>query len=177
MQRESAPKTRWRPTKKFGIFVLLGIALLIIIVIAIRAGSNRATSPDFPAVLPMGKSIGDLGGWQRFNPPNSDPVFTYSDTIGKVPISVTEQALPKSLQPDLATKVAELAKGYNANTVVEAADVKVYIGTSNKGPQSVIFVRHNVLVMIKSQSKIPNANWEHYATSLISTESSLLPKF
>lgn len=178
VKSENEPRSSRQSTKKFIILTLTSAVVVIIAILVItQVTKNHTTNPNFPAILPSGKSIGELGGWKRLNPPGNDPVFSYNDTVGKVRVSVTEQALPKSFQPNVADKVAELAKNYNASTTVEADGLKVYIGTSAKGPQSVIFVKHNVLVLIKSQSKISDTAWAHYATSLISTETNILPTF
>lgn len=178
MKRESEPGPSRRPTKKFVIFAFIGVVVIIVfIIIIVRMVENSTINPNFPAILPIGKTIDNLGGWKRLDPPGNDPVFTYSDTIGTVQLSVTEQAIPKSFQSDVAAKVAELAKNYNATTTVDADGSKVYIGTSTKGPQSVVFVKHDVLILIKSQSKITNSAWARYAASLTNANVSALPTF
>lgn len=126
---------------------------------------NTSATPTFQTVLPKGVSIHDLGGWKRVSPPSSDPVFAYNDTIDNTPVSVSEQELPKGLDsnPD---QVAELAKKFNATTVIDVDGTKVYIGTSAKGPQSVIFTKKRLLILIKSQKVIDNTSWTTYIKSL-----------
>lgn len=127
---------------------------------------QAAKSPEYQTVLPKGKTISQLGGWKRVSPPEKDPVFAFADTIDGIPISVSQQPLPESFKSDTAGQVAELAKRFNATDETNAGDAKVYIGTSAKGPQSVIFAKGGVLVLIKSQKKIKDASWAEYAKSL-----------
>lgn len=122
--------------------------------------------PQYQTVIPDGTSIAQLGGWKRISPPENDPVFAYADKIGGVAIAVSQQPLPASFKGSVASSVAELAKGYNATVKVEAKDTTAYIGTSAKGPQSVIFTKKDLLILIKSQQKISNDDWSKYITSL-----------
>ncbi|MDB5160558.1 MAG: hypothetical protein JWO99_821 [Candidatus Saccharibacteria bacterium] len=128
--------------------------------------SNIITNPGYQTILPNDKTITQLGGWQRISPPNSDPVFAYSDKIDGIAISVSEQPLPISFGGDVDAQVAELAKKFNATNKVTAGDTTVYLGTSAKGPQSAIFIKINLLILIKSQDKINDDAWIKYVKSL-----------
>ncbi|MDB5162443.1 MAG: hypothetical protein JWO54_242 [Candidatus Saccharibacteria bacterium] len=128
--------------------------------------TQAVDAPNYKTVLPTGASISSLGGWSRISPPENDPVYAYTDAINGVSINVSEQPLPASFKGDVDAEVLELAKKYSATTQVNAGSVKVYIGTSAKGPQSVIFTKNNLLVLIKSQQKIDDKNWEKYVESL-----------
>ena len=122
--------------------------------------------PQYQTVIPDGTSIAQLGGWKRISPPENDPVFAYSDKIGGVAIAVSQQPLPASFKGSTASSIAELAKSYNATVKVEAKDITAYVGTSAKGPQSVIFTKNNLLILIKSQQKVSNDDWSKYIASL-----------
>lgn len=151
-----------------GSAVLL-LACLSIAVLVIYQNTHKNVSSDTPAyqtILPSGKSITELGGWSRISPPENDPVFAYTDNIGTVSISVSEQPYPASFKGDVDNKVAELAKAFSATNVLKTDDTKVYVGTSAKGPQSVIFAKNNLLVLIKSQGKIEDKAWLSYIKSL-----------
>jgi len=117
-------------------------------------------------VLPEGKSIGQLGGWQRISPPKSTPVYAYADKIDNVTVSVSEEPLPKSFVGHAADQVAALAKDYNATDQINTGDTTVYVGTSAKGPQSAILIKSDLLILIKSQSKISDKSWASYVQSL-----------
>jgi hypothetical protein len=153
---------------------IVGIVLIIATITATviirqanhKSGQSIIQNPGYATILPYGKSIVQLGGWVRVSPAGTDPVYAYADTIGNVPISVSEQPLPASFKSNSTNKVAELAKGYNATATITIGDTTVYIGTSAKGPQSVIFTKSNLLVLIKSEKQIENAAWSTYAASL-----------
>jgi hypothetical protein len=117
-------------------------------------------------VLPKGKDISELGGWKRVSPPNTDPVFAYNDAIDGVPISVTQQPLPQSFKNDAVNQTAEVAKKFNATNKIDAGTIDVYVGTSAKGPQSVIFTKGKLLVLIKSEKKVKDTSWAAYAQAL-----------
>ena len=164
-------------TKKQTILtVLVSVLLLIAIIITTALLSNTqqpekqngASAPSFAAVLPNGKTISDLGGWQRLDPPNNDPIYIFTDTINSVPISVSQQTLPSTFKSNLSQSVADLAKNYSATTELNAGGIKVYIGTSAKGPQSVIFTMNDLLILIKSQGRIDNDAWVNYISKLSS---------
>lgn len=139
------------------------LAGVVIWQISIRA---VAREPEYATILPSGKKIDDLGGWKRISPPDKEPVFAFADTINGVNVSVSEQPLPADFKDDLDTKVAQLAQKFNANEKIAAGDTTVYVGTSSKGPQSAIFAKHNLLILIKSEKKIENAAWATYVRSL-----------
>ncbi|MCA9325047.1 hypothetical protein KDA23_03205, partial [Candidatus Saccharibacteria bacterium] len=131
------------------------------------SGTHRSVNgPDYQTVLPGQKTIKDLGGWKRISPPKNDPVYAYSDTLKGILISVSQQPLPQSFVGSVDEKMADLAQKFNANTKIDGGDTKVYIGTSAKGPQSVLFTKKDVLVFIKSQKKIANEDWANYVKSL-----------
>lgn len=131
-----------------------------------RPGTLSKGSPTFDTILPGDKSIKQLGGWTRVSPPDRDPVFAYADKIDNIPIIVSQQELPKDFDDDTAAQMSNLASNYYANRSVQAGDTKVYIGTSAKGPQSVIFTKSHLLVLIKAQASVPDDAWKTYVSSL-----------
>lgn len=154
--------------------ILSGIVVLVIIIGLVfyqrSAAEKAASQPGYQTVLPKDSSIKQLGGWKRISPPGNDPVFAYADQIDSVPISVSQQPLPTSFRSDTANQVAELAKKFNATNKIDAGHTAVYIGTSAKGPQSIIFTKNNLLILIRSQNKIADTSWARYAESLINSD-------
>ncbi len=128
--------------------------------------SKKSEKPTYSTVLPSGKSIDQLGGWSRVSPPNRNPVFAYVDKIGDVQINVSEQPLPKEFKSDISHQVENLAKAYTATDKVDAGGTTFYVGTSAKGPQSVIFNKNDLLILIKSSAKIDDKDWTKYVQSL-----------
>lgn len=123
-------------------------------------------TPDYPTIIPAGKSIDDLGGWTRISPPEREPVYAYVDKINSVPISVSQQPLPASFKSDPAAKVRDLALSQSADKTLQVGSNKAYVGTSKNGPQSVIYHTDTLLILIKSSDKVEDEEWKKYIQSL-----------
>lgn len=123
-------------------------------------------SLEYQTVTPRGKSIQQLGGWRRVSPPKSTPVYAYIDSIDGIQISVSQQPLPDKFIEETDSKLDELAKGFGATNEISADGIKVYVGTSAKGPQSALFIKNGLLILVKSQHKIATTSWKSYAESL-----------
>jgi hypothetical protein len=150
--------------------IIVGIIGLIIWWVAMAHTTSPPkpdpNTPSFHAVLPKGKTAASLGGWQKLTPPSGETIYVFVDTLNGIALNVSQQELPESFKADTSTKIAELAKSYNATSTFDAGSTKVYIGTSAQGPQSVIFTKNGLLVLIKSQKQISNQDWATYIQSL-----------
>lgn len=120
--------------------------------------------PQFGTVTPEGKDIRKLGGWARVSPPEASPVFAFTDTIDGVKLVVSQQELPSNLSSD--EKIAELAKAYGANDKQRIGGTDVHIGTSAEGPQSIIAVRGNLLILIKTDGQVSQEKILNYVDTL-----------
>lgn len=162
---------KFRQHKKLilGFGISIGVVAIgsVAAVVISQHSHSRSARPDYKTVAPYNKSSQELGGWKRVSPPDQDPVFAYSDTLKGVSISVSQQPLPSSFRTNTKEKVAELAKKFNATNKIDAFGTPAYIGTSAKGPQSVILTKSSLLIMIKSQGKIPDQSWAEYIQSLV----------
>lgn len=123
--------------------------------------------PEFQALLPSGKQIKDLGGWARVSPANQEPVYAYVDTLNGIQLNISQQKLPNNLRSNTAEGVAKLAEGFAATEKIVSGDVTAYLGTSIKGPQSLIFAKKDLLILIKSSGKLSNQEWAEYVASLL----------
>ena len=126
------------------------------------SGTLTKGTPSYTTITSSGKTM----EWTRVSPPNTSAVYAYTDTIAGIPITVSEQPLPKELQGDTESKLEDLAKNYGANRFITADATKVYIGTSVKGPQSIIFSKQSLLVLIKAASALNDEQWKLYIASL-----------
>lgn len=181
-------KTARRLRKKrllVGTVVIVIIALVIIAVFVIpKATQQTAGTPDtaqqvvvseqdrtaktpfYETLLPVGKSIEQLGGWTRVSPPDRNAVFAFMDYIGQDRIVVSQQPLPEDFKEDTESQVEQLAKGYKATEKITVTGMTVHIAKSAKGPQSVVFAKKGLLVLIRSSVTISNDQWISYIDSL-----------
>lgn len=156
-----------RPSKRALVYFVASAVTVIAIVLGVFAlTKNGIDTPSYATITPNGSPVSELGGWKRVSPSDSNPVFAYTDSIDGVSVSVSQQPLPSSFKDNQSSKVAELAKSYNASNKLDADGTSVYIGDSAKGPQSVIFTKNDLLVLIKSQQRVSNESWVRYIKSL-----------
>lgn len=153
--------------------ILIGITVLIVLLIgvvisryAIVQNTKTSSVPTYQTLTPEKKTIQSLGGWKKLSPPKGEPFYVFSDVINGVPINVSQQKLPDAFITDPETQTAQLAKSYNATSELAAGTTKVYLGSSAKGPQSLIFSRDSLLVLVQSQNKISDDAWIAYITAL-----------
>ncbi len=157
------------------LLLMTGAAVVLVIIAALLLtsrlqqsgnGVNTTTAPTFATLLPKASSIESLGGWQKGTSPNGDTYYSFKDTVDGVTVRVTEQLLPASFANDLQKKTAEIAEGYNATRTLPIDTPVSYIGVSAKGQQSVIFTKKKLLVLIASETTIPDDAWVKYIESL-----------
>ena len=149
-----------------GLFLYLPSRLSPHETVSTATSSVSNQKPTFAAVIPKSKSISDLGGWKQLTSPNGNTFYAYTDTIGDAKISVTQQQLPDSFKTNTDYQVSELAKQYYATDKIDVGGAKAYIGTSSKGPQSVIFSKKNLLIFLKSDKTLPDDTWKRYIAAL-----------
>lgn len=130
-----------------------------------QTGLERNAKPDFSTVVPQGKTINDLGGWTRISPKDRTPVYAYADKLNNVTIRVSEQQLPANLEGN-SDELQKLATSFNAGQKLTIGDITAFVGTSAKGPQSVIFAKDKLLILITSDQKIDTDHWTTYIGSL-----------
>ncbi len=121
--------------------------------------------PEFDTVLPDGKKEEVVSGKVGYDP--SKKVASFQDTIGPVNITVSQQALPENFKAQPDDEVKKLAESFSANEVITESNPKAYVGTSVKGPQTVIFHKNNLLVFIQSDRSVDKSEWAAYITRLL----------
>ena len=131
-----------------------------------QADIEKNGTPNFAPVLPAGKTIEQLGGWQKLTSPSGDAFYVFVDSVAGVSVNVSQQPLPGKFKNNLTNEMTNLARAYNANVKLDANGTKVYVGTSAKGPQSVIFSKKGLLVLIKSWATLEDGTWITYINSL-----------
>lgn len=101
---------------------------------------------------------------KRYNPDRK--IVSFTDTIGGVDITISQQQLPDDFKDNPQDKVKKLAESFSATKVLSTANPTAYQGTSIKGPQTVIFTKNGLLVFIQSTKQIDDHDWAEYITNL-----------
>lgn len=121
--------------------------------------------PDYDTIVPKGRTSASVD-WTRIGPPDHNSVYTYVDTVGTTTIKVSEQPLPDNFKDNPDKSVEELASNSNATQKLTVGTTTVYLGTSEKGPQSAFFYKRNILVLIKTDTGLTTDQWMSYISSL-----------
>lgn len=189
-KQQTSPRPRYEkltPLKRrkrlLPIHIMAFVTIMIITVVGIYAFSNMPhrlattptpssnskddgqvtqASPDFAALTPSNKEV----VWARLAPPNSGSFYAYSDKLEGVAIRVSEQPLPDNFTRDPSDELSQLARNYNANRTIAVDTATIYIGTSQKGQQSLLFIKNALLVMITADSTLNDKQWTDYIASL-----------
>lgn len=118
--------------------------------------------PKFPILYPSGKSPSDFDV-VRISPDGADVSYTFLDRItsdGQI-FKVTQQEVPENFNLD------KTAIDFKATSIIQIDDNKVYHGYSEKGGiQSLIFIKDDKLVTIRSPQKFTDDQWANYIISL-----------
>jgi hypothetical protein len=125
---------------------------------------EAAKEPEFKTVLPEGNAEATSSKKIAYDPKRK--VASFTDTINGVDITVSQQPLPESFESDPSGQLKKVAENFNAKKEIKAGGLTAYIGTSAKGPQSVVFVRGDLLIFLFSQREIPDQIWGTYILSL-----------
>ncbi len=129
-------------------------------------GELPKEKPSFDILIPAGKKIESLG-IVRVSPAENDPVYTYVDDFGGDKISISQQQVPKSFKYDKNAELERVAKEFQATDVIQIDETKVFHGLSDKTKQqSLIFIKGNLLVFIKSPQKFDDQVWAGYIVGL-----------
>ena len=123
-------------------------------------------NPQFQLLYPGSKDKDTVGGIVRVSPEENESVYAYTDTIGETPIQVSQQKIPKNFEGKADTELEKVAKDFQATQAFTVDSVRVYHGKSNSGVQSLIFIKGNLLVFIKSSSELSEEVWVAYISSL-----------
>lgn len=127
----------------------------------------RNQTPEFATLLPKGKTADQLGGFARISPPDKEAVYGFADTYQNYQINVSQQKVPAIFKGNEDAKLEELAKSYQATSVIQIDDSRVYHGyAQNAKVQSLIFIKNDLLIFIRSPQKLSDEAWASYIISL-----------
>ena len=135
---------------------------------ASTGANGKSSSPDYKPVLPSGSAANTTSGKLSYD--SEKKVTSYTDKIGDSQITISEQPLPPDFKDNPDGRVEIFAKNANFNDLIQYNGGRAHIGTSIKGPQSVVFHKDGLLIFLKSDKKILNADWVKYINSLQSAK-------
>jgi len=118
--------------------------------------------PVFSMLYPAGKSASDFDV-VRLSPDNNEPAYTFIDELenGNVRIQLTQQVVPANFN------LQQTATEFQATNVITVDDVTVYHGVSeSQGVQSLLFIKDDKLISIRSPRKIADDIWASYIAIL-----------
>jgi hypothetical protein len=126
--------------------------------------SQAVVKPTFKTLAPNGALTTTVSKAITYD--QSKKVASFEDTINGVQITVSMQPLPDSVKPDVSANVQKIAEGFAANTKLNVSSGDAYLGTSEKGPQSIVGDKNNLLVFMYSSTKIDQQAWANYFNAL-----------
>ncbi len=127
-------------------------------------GETKVAIADFQTVTPDGDITNTTSQKITYDP--SKKVASFTDKINGYEVTVSMQKLPDTFKPNIAEKVKGVADQFSATTVLTVDNGSAFLGTSAKGPQSVVGYRGDLLVFMKSEVKIDAKAWTEYFNSL-----------
>lgn len=119
--------------------------------------------PKFDIVTPAGRDIKK----ESIQYDAEKNFAKYDDQIDGVQISVSQQPVPNNFKGNEAAELKLVAEGFAAKDQLQTDnDVAAYIGRSAKGPQTVILIKKDKLMFIKTASQIDVKSIEVYVNNL-----------
>jgi len=129
-------------------------------------GELPKETPRFTILTPSGKTYADFD-IVRVSPEGNDPVYTFIDMVETSEVSVSQQEVPKSFEYNKSVELERVAKEFQAIDVIQIDSMKVFHGVSDKNKQqSLIFIKGDLLVFIKSPQKLSDEAWAGYILNL-----------
>jgi hypothetical protein len=122
--------------------------------------------PTFGILYPNNKDRGSYNSVAKISPPGTPDAFAYVDRIEGVEVQVTQQELPDRFKTNQEQEFKEFALNFAATVEAKGDDFTAYIGTSAQGPQSVVAIKDNLLILIKSTTGVSPDSWSKYIDSL-----------
>lgn len=132
----------------------------------VSSGELPEEKPSFSILYPPGKSAEDTKT-ARVSPNGSAPAYAYTDTLENISLKITQQELPERLQKDADVELEKIAKDFQATSVIQVDENKIYHGYNEKTHvQSLIFIKNKRLVFIAASEKLSDDSWAAYFLSL-----------
>ena len=128
--------------------------------------STELVTPTFSMLLPKGKSEAEFR-FAKVSPDDNAPTYAFNDLIDGKRVTVSEQEVPKQFDYNRAVELERVAKDFQATNVIQIDEDKIYHGYSEKlRVQSLVFIKKDRLIFIKSPEKLTDDVWTGYILNL-----------
>lgn len=127
-------------------------------------GSKPADhDPEFEMLQPQGRTIKKENVYY-----DKEKNFAkYDDEISGAKITVSQQPLPDSFKEDVGKELERVSKNFGATEKLSVDNGSyAYYGQSASGPQTIIYVKNDVLMFIRTQREIDKASILVYLNNL-----------
>lgn len=124
--------------------------------------ASKTEKPTYDVTKP--DNVNAANGEVKFDAEKQ--VASFSDTVGGVKVTVSQQPMPENFKSNPYGELEKLATSFSATESFAVNDFKVFIGTSAKGPQSLILIKDKKLIFIYAERKLPNTEWVKYIETL-----------
>jgi hypothetical protein len=149
-----------------------GLALLAVFVWSTQGNVGKpstevlgeSAAPTFDTLIPNDDPKLTTSGKVAYD--SSKKVASFTDDIEETPLTVSQQALPERFKHDPASELGKFAEDINAKEKLQVGSLTAYSGISEKGPQTVVLIKNNVLIFITASKKLPTAQLIGYIDSL-----------
>ncbi len=103
----------------------------------------------------------------KINPENTATVYSYVDKLENSQLRISEQKVPDSFKPGTDAALQKLADSFNAKSIIQIDDSKVYHGKNEAGgtAQSLLFIKNDLLILIAASQAVSDDKWAAYITS------------
>lgn len=126
--------------------------------------AGHSATPAFDTVLPNDNVKDTSSGKVAYEP--SRGVASYTDDIAGTMVTVSQQALPEKFQKDPLGQLGKFAEDINAKDKLVLDEATAYSGLSAKGPQTTVLIKHDLLIFITADKKLPDDELKAYINSL-----------
>jgi hypothetical protein len=123
-------------------------------------------APKFALLLPKGRLYAGIET-VLVSPEGNDPVYAFADNYEGSSLTVSQQLIPKTFDYNRQAELERVAKEFQVNDVIQVDASKIYHGISSKTKeQSLIFIKEDRLVFIKSSVQLKDDLWANYYLGL-----------
>lgn len=129
-------------------------------------GSSEVTTPTndpkFSIIKPQGREIPK----EKIIYDSKRNFTKFDDEINGVPITVSQQPMPDAFKADPKAGAAKIAKNFGTTDSFMFDDIELNYGQDEKGPQTMIFTKKDLLIFIMTSQQVDKEGLKVYAGNL-----------